>query len=170
MGRALNEKWLIRIGCAWKQKDWGVSGLESKGLNSSQGRPKRTDRECRKRHATGNSSIQLFSLTLAFLASFSIHAENPQHRQVGDAFEGMMLNFLYQQMQSNREAWVDKDGPFAPSNGEKIFRSMQEHQMMQALSKSRPLGVSDLVVRQLEGKGGVRTLPQVNYKEGKQLK
>lgn len=200
-GGALLEQQLIRIGCALRQMDWGVSGLHQKGLNSSQGRPKRTDRVCRKRHATGNFSIQLkfspLNLSLAVsllgltlsLFSNSLSAqiseqiseqineqgrnesalieapsENPEYRQVGDAFENMMMQNLYQQMRRSRDVFSDQQGMFAPSNGEKIFRSMQEQQMMEALSKRRPLGVSDLVVRQLEGKGGVRTRPTVNYR------
>lgn len=172
-----------RIGCALKQKDWGVFGLDQKVLNSSQGKPKRTNRECRMRYTYGSSSIQLLSkvfLAVVIIFSTASNANSDvgqsaeplvqkqksmkeQYRQVGDAYEAMMVKHLYGQLTSSQSMWIDKDSPFAPSNGEKIFKSMYDQLVMDNVAKRRPLGVSDLVVQQLEGKGGVRTQPRVNY-------
>ncbi len=190
MKRTRERQWLSRIGCALKQKDWGVSGLDQKVLNSSQGTPKRTDRECRMRHATGSSSIQFFHqffhqffLQFFFLAMMALGlpgvamgmqenhplqdkaSMSEQYRQVGDAYESMMMQHFYGQLKGSQDIWTDKDSPFAPSNGEKIFQSMYDQLIMENVAKRRPLGVSDLVVQQLEGKGGVRTRPRVNYSE-----
>jgi hypothetical protein len=155
---------LLRTGCALWQKDRGVSGLDQKGLNSSQGLPKRTDRECRMRHATGNSSIHLFnrSIFVMGLLSMGVFANEAQYRAVGDAYEALMLRHLYQTMQdANGINQQDPDNMFAPSNGERIFRAMQDELVVQGLAQRRPLGVSDMVVRQLQGKGGVRTNTRV---------
>jgi len=128
--------------------------------------------------------IQFFSIALFLLAGMnpswaqanqmtvSTQAERPfeeqpsmaeQYRQVGDAYESMMVNHFYGQLKSSQGMWVDPDSPFAPSNGEKIFQSMHDQLVMENVAKRRPFGVSDLVVQQLEGKGGVRTQPRVNY-------
>jgi Rod binding domain-containing protein len=78
-----------------------------------------------------------------------------------------MLRNLYTQMQTaNGIGESDPDSPFAPSNAERIFRSMRDEIVIQSLAKRRPLGVSDMVVRQLQGKGGVRELGRVELKQG----
>lgn len=168
--------WLCHTGCVLGQKDRGISGLEVKDLNSSQGQPKRTDRESRMRHATGNSSIQSFKspffrwganllLTLVglnmggVLSAGEKTSENKVYRQIGDAYEGLMLRQMYQAMKAS--TGLSSDNPFAPSNGEKIFQSMLDDRMLDEMSKNHPLGISDMVVRQLEGKGGVRSQGQV---------
>ena len=135
----------------------------------------------RKRHKTEGSSIQSFvqqSFSLKNLAATAIAsviflfavsvsagefgAANAQQKTVdpveavGDDFEGMMLQTVYNQMlQANQLVKMGDDNPFAPSNGEMIFRSMQEQAMMQQLAKRRPLGVGSLVARQLRGQTGV---------------
>jgi Rod binding domain-containing protein len=47
------------------------------------------------------------------------------------------------------------DNPFAPSNAEKIFRSMREQEMIESLAKTGPLGVKKMVVDRLKGRGGI---------------
>ena len=120
----------------------------------------------RKRHKSGNSSTQFFSiLGLGFLAlvGFSpptmaseIQGAKDPIDTVAESFEAMMLQQLYAQMQkSNRVLNVGEDNPFAPSSAELIFREMQDQQMLQGVAQRRPLGVADMVARQLRGTGGV---------------
>jgi Rod binding domain-containing protein len=138
-------------------------------LNSSQGQPKRPDCERRMRHATGNFSIQTFNrgLLIASLTSAGALANEAAYREVGDAYEALMLRNLYTQMQTaNGIGEADPDSPFAPSNAERIFRSMRDEIVIQSLAKRRPLGVSDMVVRQLQGKSGVSGPGRVELKQG----
>lgn len=137
----------------------------------------------RKRHKTESSSIQLFynyfgtikGLTASALVcvmllsprfaqagelglSLTPPAKPDPVEAVGDQFEGMMLQLLYNQMlQANQIVKPGDDNPFAPSNGEMIFRSMQQDGMMQQLAQRRPLGIGSLVARQLRGQTGVGT-------------
>ncbi|MEO5666536.1 MAG: rod-binding protein [Bdellovibrionota bacterium] len=151
-----------------------VLGYVQQVLNSSQGQPKRPDCERRKRHATGNFSIQPFnrSALLVGLLSTGVLAANNEagYRQVGDAYEALMLRNLYTQMQqANSMGDDDPDNQFAPSNAEKIFRGMRDEVMIQSLAKRRPLGVSDMIVRRLQGKGGVREGARVELNSGIQV-
>lgn|GEM_PF-1212876 len=187
--------WLCHTGCVLGQKDRGVSGPDQMFLNSSQGLPKRTDRERRMRHATGNSSIHLFYqnngaserpaegprvlsiinlllLTGSLISGGGLFAldssfnkapvkqpENKVYRQIGDAYEGLLLKQMYAVMKPPTD--TSPGNIFAPSNGEKIFEGMRDDMMLDAMSKNHLLGISDMVVRQLEGKGGVRTQGRV---------
>lgn len=116
----------------------------------------------RKRHEPGNSSIQLFVLVLAgLLPAVGQTAErdlgaDPRVEQVGNDFEALMLGHLYRQM-SEAQGFMDegRDNPFKPSPAEKIFRAMREDEMVKRIAVTRPLGVGDMVVRQLQGRGGV---------------
>lgn len=90
-----------------------------------------------------------------------------QLQQVGNEFEAMMMQLLFQQMQAS--SIVETDGgenPFAPSHAEKIYRSMQDQQMMQTLAGRRSLGVGDMVVRSLKGEGGIGRRAPVNPTQG----
>ena len=162
--------WLSHTGCVFGQMGREVLGNVQLVLNSSQGQPKRPDCERRKRHATGNFSIQSFNLIvlLAGLMSAGLAAnEEEAQRKLGDAYEAMMLQKMYSQMQAaNSINGNDPNGPFAPSNAEKIFQSMRDEIVIQSLAKRRPLGVSDMVVRQLQRKGGVRSAGRVQLKQG----
>lgn len=143
-------------------------------LNSSQGTPEQTFREYfglvrrmwTKARYTENSSIQPFKLlVLAACGAFATYVPKAQAsrieaseiRRIGDQFEELMLQQMYQQMRSSGEALADHgpDNPFKPSNAEKIFRSMQEQVMMRDLAKRRPLGMGQLVERQLKKQSGI---------------
>jgi len=162
--------WLSHTGCVFGQMGREVLGNVQLVLNSSQGQPKRPDCERRMRHATGNFSIQPFNLgvLLAGLTSISSLAnQEAAYRQLGDAYEAMMLRNLYSQMQTaNSITANDPDSMFAPSNAEKIFQSMKDEIVIQSLAKRRPLGISDMVVNRLQGKGGVRQAGRVELKQG----
>ncbi len=100
------------------------------------------------RRAAGNSSIQLLTLALAV----AMTPEQQQIRAVGDAFESLMLQRLYDQMKSaNQLLNSGDDSPFAPGRGEEIFQGMRDEMMLKATAQRRPLGISDMVVRQLGG-------------------
>jgi len=43
----------------------------------------------------------------------------------------------------------NKDNPFAPSEGEKTFRDMLDDETAQSLSKTRGLGLADLLYNQM---------------------
>lgn len=136
-------------------------------LNSSQGRAKRKVRLPvqlrRKRQYAGSSSILFFS-KVTFLWCLCLNgpwakAEAPinpelekQYRAIGDSFEAMMLQNFYRQMKnSNRVVGLGDDSPFAPSNGEQIFEAMRDDLVIGKMADQHPLGISDLVVRQLKG-------------------
>ena len=138
----------------------------------------------RKRHETGNSSIYFFGhffhvpslnrvssglltsiLLLAggFLAplawadrALGADEKNAKIRQVGDDFEAMMLQRMQESMEKSQGLLqVGDDNPFAPSNAETIYRSMLTQMVTQKLAKERPLGVGNMVERQLRGEGGI---------------
>jgi hypothetical protein len=149
---------LLHTGCVFGHSDRGVCGIYE--LDSSQGKPERKDRERRMRRAAGNSSIQLLTFLLlagGFTASraeaqVTAKSQAAQIRAVGDAFEGLMLQRLYEQMRaSNSLLAAGDDSPFAPGRGEEIFRGMRDEMMLKATAQRRPLGISDMVVRQLSG-------------------
>jgi Rod binding domain-containing protein len=87
--------------------------------------------------------------------------EEETQRRLGDAYETMMLQKLYDQMRSSSGIGEVEEGPFAISHAEKIYRGMLDENMIQELAKRRPLGISDMVVRQLQRKGGVRNSGRV---------
>lgn len=136
---------------------------EKNDLNSSQGRAKRTIRlpvrSRWKRRNTGNSSILFFSLftlleclTGSTLLVSAQKTMEMQYREVGDAFEAMMLQHFYRQLkESSRTLQVGDENPFAPSNAELIFESMRDDIVIGKMAGSRPLGISDMVVKQLKG-------------------
>lgn len=135
----------------------------------------------RKRHKTEGSSIHSFSqifgtikfptrlvcaaaifVAAHFVTAGEVAARRPQApiqdqiEAVGDEYEGYMLQMLYNQMlESNQIVKQGDDNPFAPSNGEMIFRSMQQQVMMQQMAKRRPLGFGSLVARQLREQTGI---------------
>ncbi len=175
--------WLYRCLRAAFQQDRGVLKDTQKSrmdfcestknvLNSSQGTPERTQRglfklrlrRMRIQERTENSSIHLFfvfAVVLLTLVPVKVLATNAERReaqiqQVADDFEGMMLQFMYGQMQrANQEINAGDDNPFAPSNGEKIFRAMQDEIVMRQLAKRRPIGMGDMIARQLKGETGI---------------
>ena len=163
-----------------------------KRLNSSQGNPYEANEErssadqsqrglvavrfCqrRKRHETGNSSIYFLTILAAGLLATSTFAQgtpSPEQaakiRQVGDDFEAMMLQRLQEDMEKSQGLLqVGDDNPFAPSNAEQIYRSMMTQAMMQNLARRRPLGVGNLVERQLRGEGGIGPRALVKSSDG----
>lgn len=161
-----------------------ICGLFKNVLNSSQGTPERRDRDCLRRmrdRLTKGSSIHLFlfTMTVILLTSLSIKvsAEKPDGaeakiQEVGDNFEALMLQRLYSQMRaSNQVVNAGDNNPFAPSHAELIFRGMQEEMLMKNLANRRPLGMGDLVVRQLKGLSGIGARPllkseRVAHQEG----
>ncbi|HVJ66043.1 MAG TPA: rod-binding protein [Bdellovibrionota bacterium] len=145
-------------------------------LNSSQGKTKPGPEtvtglsECKMHRITESSSIRFLIYTLIFLSAMAFlsvrsHAARSmptreqieaQYDQVGTGFEAMMLNNLYSQMRASSElVKMGDDNPFAPSNAEKIFRSMREQEMIESLAKTGPLGVKKMVVDRLKGRGGI---------------
>ncbi len=148
-------------------------------LNSSQGTPERTlrgklwkERRMREIATTENSSIcflkglcrvlrqKLGGTLLAGTLVVTGSAWGNQQeaiRRVGDQFEGMMLQHLYSQLKSGNESLMNsnEDSLFRPSNGERIFRAMQDEIVLNQLAKRRPLGMGNLVERQLNKQVGV---------------
>lgn len=148
---------------------WGFDSLRRfKFLPGNTGRTRRPEfQQRRKRHVTGNSSISLFFQLSALVASTVAVAANVAPapgqdpvRKVGDDFESMMLDFMFQQLR-NSESLAGPDNPFAPSGGEKIFRAMRDQEMMKAIAGQRPLGVGNMVERQLRGQSGIGYRPLV---------
>lgn len=175
------------------KKDRGVLGsidsrMESekrseKRLNSSQGKTKprlvtATElSECKMHRITESSSIRFFIYSLIALVALALFAHRSeaaahptreqieaQYDAIGAGFEVLMLNHLYKQMRESSEiVKMGDDNPFAPSNAEKIFRSMQEQTMVESLAQSGPLGVKKMVVDRLKGRGGIASGRVVEY-------
>jgi hypothetical protein len=170
------ERRLLHTSCVFLQ-DRGVlryrnSRMEfriSRLLNSSQGTRKTKVFErfrllarhmmCR---AAGNSSIQSFLLSACALcftctsAAQSATSRDAQIQEVGSAFETIFLHQIYNQMKATQEMWNQSEGShFKKSNGERIFESMRDQVLLEKMSRQNPIGIKDLVVRQLEGKSGV---------------
>lgn len=182
------------------EKDRGVLGsndsrMESKKrsekrLNSSQGKTKpglvtaTGLSECKMHRITESSSIRFFIYALiaviaAEIFSWSVHAATQPTRQqieaqyeaVGTSFEALMLNNLYTQMREASEiVKMGDDNPFAPSNAEKMFRSMKDQEMVEKLAKTGPLGVKKMVIDRLKGRGGIEGGRVVEYKKDKELR
>lgn len=156
-----------------------------KRLNSSQGKTKpglvtaTGLSECKMHRITESSSIRFFVYaililsTMIYLASRAEAGPRPaptreqieaQYEAVGNGFESMMLNNLYKQMrESSALVQMGDDNPFAPSNAEKIFRSMREQEMIDSLAKTGPLGVKKMVIDRLKGRGGIARGRVVEY-------
>lgn len=174
------------------RKDRGVLGskdsrMESmkrseKRLNSSQGKPKprletaKVLSKCMMHRITESSSIRILLILSLFVLGFlyAKHSNaNPlntkeqleaQYEAVGTGFESMMLNHLYKQMrESNELVKMGDQNPFAPSNAEKIFRSMKDAEMIESLAKTGPLGVKKMVIDRLKGRGGIESGRVVEY-------
>lgn len=155
-----------------------------KRLNSSQGKTKpglltaTGLSECMMHRITESSSIRFFVYAILVLAtlifsSTEINAQKApltreqieaQHEAVGNGFEALMLNNLYTQMRNSNElVKMGDNNPFAPSNAEKIFRSMREQEMIESLAKTGPLGVKKMVIDRLQGRGGIGRGRVVEY-------
>lgn len=116
-----------------------------------------------------SSSIQLLiiaTFAVAFFLPYSSSAQmqsqlktrQQQIEGVGEAFEAMYLQRLLQQMRSSNDIIGDsKENPFRKSNAEKIFQSMLDQDLVKNMASQNPIGIKDLVVRQLTGKSGVRS-------------
>jgi len=90
-----------------------------------------------------------------------------QAKEIGDQFEALMLQRVYEEMErSQRLLNAGDDNPFAPSNAEMIFRSMLTSELQKGLARNRPLGVGRLVERQLKGEGGIGSHALVESKLG----
>ncbi len=165
---------LYRTGCALGKWGRGVSGIRF-GYYSSQGKPERTNRDGRMLHNAGNSSIQLFRLTLSLILYFAAAAsqaqslENNRPDSVGQGFETIMLQTMYQQMRATNEAFSGGESDyFAPSHAERIYRDMLDQTIVQNAARRAPLGVGKLVDRYLARKGGIRRQPQVKLNQAGQ--
>lgn len=148
-------------------------------LFSSQGTPERSERGYlrRMRSLTKNSSIHLFFLLIVILLAmrgtqvFAANAEGTEAKiqAVGDDFEALMLQRLFGQMRAANQLVNSGDNnPFAPSHAEMIFRGMQEQAMMKQLAARRPLGIGNMVVRQLKGLSGIAPRPLLKSKSESQ--
>jgi len=110
-----------------------------------------------------NSSIQLFIFTLLVGFFISPHvvaqgqlSQMQQIEQVGESFEAMYLQRLLQQMRTSNELYADsQDNPFKKSNAERIFQSMLDQDLVKKMASQNPIGIKEMVVRQLTGKSGV---------------
>ena len=60
-------------------------------------------------------------------------------------FEAMFLDMMYKQMRQT----VPENTLFGESNGQKIFTSMRDSEMMKEISKAGGIGLADLLYRQL---------------------
>lgn len=155
----LGRSGLSRMDIQRSSKNW---------LNSSQGKPyEACICQRRKRHESGNSSIQLFLLALVPLfflgagfltmpARAERASQDEQIRQTGDAFEAMMLTRMQESMEKSQGMLEPgESNPFAPSHAEMIYRGMLREHVMKDMAKRRPLGIGNLVERQLRGQIGI---------------
>jgi Rod binding domain-containing protein len=83
-------------------------------------------------------------------------SQDEQIRQVADAYEGLMLQHLQDQMRKSQGLMdAGEDNPFAPSHAEQVYRAMLQEHIAKDMAKRRPLGVGTLVERQLRGQIGI---------------
>jgi len=88
--------------------------------------------------------------------SYSQEAPQSPEERVGEAFESLMLQRLLTQMRTSSQVFSEgEDNPFRASNAERIFQSMQDQEIAKSLARQNPIGIKQIVVRQLTGKSGV---------------
>lgn len=78
-------------------------------------------------------------------------AEDKKLRDACQDFEAMFMSIMYKQMRNT----VPENDLFGKSNGQKIFESMLDDEVMKNASKAGGIGLGDMLYRQLklESKG-----------------
>ena len=78
-------------------------------------------------------------------------AEDKKLREACQDFEAMFMSIMYKQMRNT----VPENDLFGKSNGQKIFESMLDDEVMKNASKAGGMGLGDMLYRQLklESKG-----------------
>lgn len=71
--------------------------------------------------------------------------DDKELKKVCQEFEGLMLNMLYKQM----KATVPKSDLLPADTGREIFESMLDDKLVEESSKSRNLGLADILYKQL---------------------
>ena len=80
--------------------------------------------------------------------------EDPKLREATRQWEAFFVGHLLKQMRKTTGETDNKDNPFAPSEGEKTFRDMLDDETAQNLSKTRGLGLADLLYDQMRSVTG----------------
>ena len=75
--------------------------------------------------------------------------DDPKLREATRQWEAFFVGYLLKQMRKTTGESDNKDNPFAPSDGEKTFRDMLDDETAQSLSKTRGLGLADLLYDQM---------------------
>ena len=78
-------------------------------------------------------------------------------------FEAMFLEMMYKQMRQT----VPENTLFGESNGQKIFTSMRDSEMMKQISASGGIGLADLLYRQLADQVNAQQAAMENSGNGK---
>ncbi len=73
-------------------------------------------------------------------------AEDKKLREACQDFEAMFMSIMYKQMRNT----VPENELFGKSNGEKIFESMLDDEVMKNASKAGGVGLGDMLYRQLK--------------------
>lgn len=156
------------LNCEWfSSQGMPVQELQESASRRSHGWPAQDAKrlgERWKRPVFRNSSTQFFrstrvALLLLVVASVmwaEVSKAKPEHSQVAENFEALMLSHLYSQIE-NSGRWVDvgDENPFAPTQAQRIFEGFRNQEMLKVLAARRPLGVADMVQRQLSGQNGI---------------
>ena len=84
-------------------------------------------------------------------AAAAKQAEDKKLREACQDFEAMFMSIMYKQMRNT----VPENDLFGKSNGQKIFESMLDDEVMKNASKAGGMGLGDMLYRQLklESKG-----------------
>lgn len=76
-------------------------------------------------------------------------ADDRKLREACQGFEAMFLSMMYKEMRKT----VHDNPLFGTSNGEKIWQSMLDDEMMNNVSKSGGVGLADMMYEQLKAQG-----------------
>jgi len=89
---------------------------------------------------------------------------DPEKKKLKEACRNFEAIFVAQMLKETRPQ--EDDPVFGGSHGRKIYESMQDQQMAEHLTRQRsPLGIGDLLYRQLVEKLDATTTPSTTQKE-----
>ena len=128
-----------------------ISGLDSSLLANAdmtrqQVRAQRFTQDMNRLHTQTEASGTVDAAAAAKQA-----AEDKKLREACQDFEAMFMSIMYKQMRNT----VPENDLFGKSNGQKIFESMLDDEVMKNASKAGGMGLGDMLYRQLkmESKG-----------------
>ncbi|MCB0331943.1 MAG: rod-binding protein [Bdellovibrionales bacterium] len=122
----------------------GKIGLASSGLESGQlefARMKRQSEQLEElKHAKGSQNIR----------DTNMRGEGQDPEKAAEQFEALLLQEMMKEMWKT----VPSAGLISGSREEELYRDMLNEQIAKQISESQPLGIKDLILREMEKEGG----------------